>query len=351
MSKSPEIQGLRGVAILLVVTLHLIYAPFNFSPFRFGFLGVQLFFIISGYVVTQSALLSNRMGFFQKRIARIYPPLIIAILLNILLDFFDLVQNKQITSFNILFSGLLLEPRVLNILLDTQIQFIDPVYWTLVVEAKYYFLIGFLIYKLQNRTGFFIQGMSYLSFIFNCFNLSPHFWQSNVKLSTFVNAATITGIHYFSWFTLGMLFLRQKDFSTSKYYLLFFINILASVLQLIQFELAQEYFDSFVPVVGIILIFVFKYRKSKYINRFLISRILVHIGDASYTLYLLHFPMYFALDKVSFYLNFPIGIFRNLVFTLLIIGISIQFEKYFTSRLVALTRTKLLKQKLDYKSK
>ena len=69
----PHIEGLRGLAVILVVIYHL-----N-NNFYFGYLGVDIFFVISGYVITKSLIssfdhnssnvLSN---FYSKRILRIY---------------------------------------------------------------------------------------------------------------------------------------------------------------------------------------------------------------------------------------------------------------------------------------
>src|SRR5436190_6342563 len=71
----PALDGLRGIAILLVVLLH----NFGFmNYFFFGWLGVDLFFVLSGFLITN--ILLNTLGepnflknFYLRRILRIFP--------------------------------------------------------------------------------------------------------------------------------------------------------------------------------------------------------------------------------------------------------------------------------------
>jgi peptidoglycan/LPS O-acetylase OafA/YrhL len=77
-----EIQGLRGLAVCLVVAVH---AYHTYPLFRAGYLGVDVFFVISGFVITRMLLLEHlRTGsvsirsFYRKRWWRIFPPLVAA---------------------------------------------------------------------------------------------------------------------------------------------------------------------------------------------------------------------------------------------------------------------------------
>jgi peptidoglycan/LPS O-acetylase OafA/YrhL len=77
----PSIDGLRAVAVLAVITFHL--AP---AALPGGFVGVDIFFVISGYVVTMSlvgrlrqSLLQFILGFYARRILRIFPALLVCV--------------------------------------------------------------------------------------------------------------------------------------------------------------------------------------------------------------------------------------------------------------------------------
>lgn len=85
-----DIQGLRGIAIALVVLLHA-----GISGFQGGFVGVELFFVLSGYVVTESALRrepaklgENLKHFFVSRILHLVPAAAIVVVATLLGAYF-----------------------------------------------------------------------------------------------------------------------------------------------------------------------------------------------------------------------------------------------------------------------
>mgnify|MGYP000558919310 FL=1 len=104
----PDIQGLRGIAILLVVLLHA-----GVQGFGGGFVGVELFFVLSGYVVTESALRKdplalgvNLKNFYLKRISHLVPVATLVILATLFAAYFllgpafnsDLIQDARWSS-------------------------------------------------------------------------------------------------------------------------------------------------------------------------------------------------------------------------------------------------------------
>ena len=88
----PEIDGLRAIAVILVILYHCKIFIFEFEPFRGGFIGVDIFFIISGYLIS-SILINdysrqgkvNILNFIERRVRRIIPALIFFTLITILL--------------------------------------------------------------------------------------------------------------------------------------------------------------------------------------------------------------------------------------------------------------------------
>ena len=91
-----EILGLRGIAVLAVIIYH-----FNKSILPSGFLGVDIFFAISGYVITSSLFNNNfsnfskfLLSFYNRRFQRLFPALVVFILIfSLLISFFDLIRN------------------------------------------------------------------------------------------------------------------------------------------------------------------------------------------------------------------------------------------------------------------
>ena len=83
----PEIDGLRALAVLAVIINH-----FNKDFLPSGYLGVDIFFVISGYVITSSLVgrqsknfLDFVTGFYERRIKRLVPALVVFVLLTSLL--------------------------------------------------------------------------------------------------------------------------------------------------------------------------------------------------------------------------------------------------------------------------
>ncbi|MEO7208119.1 MAG: acyltransferase, partial [Steroidobacteraceae bacterium] len=85
----PEIDGLRAIAILSVLVFH-----FNRKLFGGGFVGVDIFFVISGFLITSILLNDFNQGqfsisrFYQRRIARIAPAFFVVLVLTLVAAYF-----------------------------------------------------------------------------------------------------------------------------------------------------------------------------------------------------------------------------------------------------------------------
>jgi peptidoglycan/LPS O-acetylase OafA/YrhL len=84
-----HIDGLRALAVLLVISLHL-----NFSIFSGGFVGVDVFFVISGFLISRVIITEiningsfNFLNFFCRRAKRLLPALMFTIILTWMLGF------------------------------------------------------------------------------------------------------------------------------------------------------------------------------------------------------------------------------------------------------------------------
>ncbi|MBD2792171.1 acyltransferase family protein, partial [Xenorhabdus szentirmaii] len=117
VSYKPEIDGLRAIAVIFVILFHI--NPNGLLPG--GFIGVDVFFVISGYLITgiiYNQTKENRFNyidFISARIARLYPALIVTIIITIFLgsllystNYFTNAVSTSLYSFlsisNILFS-------------------------------------------------------------------------------------------------------------------------------------------------------------------------------------------------------------------------------------------------------
>ena len=110
----PHIDGLRALAVLAVIIYHLEIKFFNFIFLPGGFLGVDIFFVISGYLISLIILqeLKIRRGkfsflnFYQRRARRILPALFTVMLFTMPFTFYFLIPNFLIDNSKSIVSSL-----------------------------------------------------------------------------------------------------------------------------------------------------------------------------------------------------------------------------------------------------
>ena len=83
-----DLQILRGIAVLLVLFYHL-----NFVGFGNGFLGVDLFLVLSGYLMANLAETTSPLEFYKRRISRLLPAYLVTILITSLIVLFLTVPS------------------------------------------------------------------------------------------------------------------------------------------------------------------------------------------------------------------------------------------------------------------
>lgn len=160
MKYRPEIDGLRAVAVIAVIFFHA-----GFKSFRGGFVGVDVFFVISGYLITTILLTEKDQGgfslvnFYERRARRILPALFLVVFVSLIYAWFWLLPTDMkdfsqsliaVSTFssNILFwqtSGYWDTTSELKPLLHT---------WSLAVEEQYYLffpLFLMLVWRYRRR--------------------------------------------------------------------------------------------------------------------------------------------------------------------------------------------------------
>jgi len=312
-----EIQLLRAVAILLVIGFHL-----GWRIFEFGFLGVDIFFVISGYFMYNIyfRLTENKLKtFYLKRIKRLLPAFLFTTLIGTL--FFLTIalpfERTLLVTHN-LYSNLVLS----NFYFWSQNQYftdgeLRPFlnFWSLALEIQFY-LIFPLVYKIimRSRIAFLlIFGFSLL--IYSTLNyISP-------ETAFFMMPARL-------WqFQMGMLvaYLLSKNeaakiiFIFSKIikfsiWLFFFLILLFS-----QFIEQQNFMLNVLVSLLTAIILGSSGLNQKSLN--VVDKVGLLIGKYSYSLYLTHLPVITIISYEPFKGNlFPKGFYQTFVAIFLFTG-------------------------------
>ncbi|MBT8078916.1 MAG: acyltransferase [Gammaproteobacteria bacterium] len=155
----PDIDGLRAIAVLSILFFHL-----GIDAFGGGYVGVDIFFVISGYLITSIIVREIASGdfsiaqFYERRARRILPALVVTLAATLLIGYLllspaqmrELAQSALATAFyvsNVFFffsSGYFDGPAELKPLLHT---------WSLAVEEQYYILFPFLMLLIARKAS------------------------------------------------------------------------------------------------------------------------------------------------------------------------------------------------------
>ncbi len=311
-----DIQFLRGLSVLLIFFFH-----FDQQLFKYLYVGVDIFFLISGYVITSSIFNSIKynnkfdlFGYFLKRIKRIYPALIFFLIcFNFL--FFSIIDytdgeyiQKWFSTLTSLFGisnfYYLLNPGLGYF--DSNIKWLQHT-WSLSNEIQFYILYGLLIFFLINLKNSINLRKStiYLITIISFFSLFCFFFGTHKFYSDYYSSFA-----RFWEFFLGALayLLNFKNIKLNKINFNYIIIIFLIFLTLLNF-FVKDLDHRIIISISIILvspaIFFKDYNYSAKTNP-----IMKFFGNISYSFFLWHLPIISFLKETTdvIYYNFIISL-------------------------------------------
>lgn len=297
-----EIDGLRAVAVLPVILFHA-----GFRAFEGGFVGVDVFFVISGYLITSIILADMQRGtfsiatFYERRARRILPALFGVMLCsmpfawywlmpNHLMDFSQSITAISFFSSNILFwqeAGYFATAAEFKPMLHT---------WSLAVEEQYYFFFPLFLMCLWQLRKRWIFGV--LLAVATCSLALSQWGAFNKPTATYFLLPTrIWELALGAMIAFFFLYRRkQSEVIVSNRTL---CEVLSG-LGLLLIGYAVYGFDkstpfpsvyALLPTVGTGLIIIFSSPET-FVGRFLSTKPMVGIGLISYSTYLWHQPLF-----------------------------------------------------------
>lgn len=296
----PDIDGLRAIAVISVFLYHL---NFPFTPG--GFVGVDVFYVISGYVILKGLAPDivekkfSLIGFYDKRLRRIYPALILVVALCLLVGYFVATPKEYVS---------LAETSAAALLSGSNIYFHDRLgyfaaagntlpllhTWSLGVEFQFYLLIPLLLLMTVRMSSnrkkaiiFALLAVVFASFFINIFSV---FVLLDTKFAFYMPMARFWEIGLG-----GLIACSDRKFQPSRALSNTLICVaiagLAVSFTLIDHNVSFPGVAVLLPVLATsILIFVVPRDGSIY-NSIVTSPPAQFFGRLSYSLYLFHWPL------------------------------------------------------------
>ncbi len=298
-----EIDGLRALAILPVLLFH---AGFKSVPG--GFFGVDIFFVISGFLITgiivnelQTLGKFSIIGFYERRARRIMPALFLVMVVMYPVGWFLLFPQQWATfseSFrwiiffgsNYFFLGKMgyFDPNIdLNPMLHT---------WSLAIEEQFYVFFPLILWAMWKlfKKKFWIPILAVLA-------VTSLIWAQNNY--AFDPTGNFYLLQYRAWELLAgaivaiYLSRRENGAHSSQLLSLFGLGMLVYSVTKIGSDHPHPGFITLVPVLGSVLVIAFA-GPGTLVNRLLSMKVFVGIGLISYSAYLWHQPI-FAFFRIS----------------------------------------------------
>jgi peptidoglycan/LPS O-acetylase OafA/YrhL len=300
VSRNINLDAMRGLAVVLVVMHHFVqyfsngYQKFQFSLLNeisqffleYGQYGVEIFFIVSGYVMySMYSDVENLGAYLVKRVTRLIPALWITISVNLLVLYMHgTIRTSDVLSS--ISSGFLIDPPIPNRIFDVKhFHWTDDSFWTLFVEIRFYVFFGitfYLLRKLSLETRIYlITGLIVISKILSLLLLV----NNNQSLSTLS--------HYFffpewsGFFLAGIWIGRASHVDTRKGKVVIYLGTSVLCLTWALTSFHNQFQTRTTPVSAIVIMFILVNVILK-IPRTIKVFIAQKLGAPSYVSYVIH---------------------------------------------------------------
>ena len=297
----PDIDGLRALAVVAVLLFH--YFPLSFKN---GFLGVDIFFLISGFLVT--SIIANNIKqntfsfgmFYLKRIRRLFPSLIIVLFVTTILGLVFFLSNELILYGKHLFSGAFFST---NFFLFKESGYFDkssdlkPLLhlWSLCIEEQFYLVWPLLIFALHRKNSrHLFPGVLVVSLISYCINW--HFSSKYPMFNFYLLPSRLWELGFGG--VLAILSNRSFQFQYKERYVALLTKYIFPItglllIMIVLFFLNESKVSTFsltnLSILGTTLIILAD--KESPVNKFFSYKVIVYVGLISYPLYLWHWPL------------------------------------------------------------
>lgn len=324
-SRIKGMDGLRGIAIIAITLFHMF--P---SVFRGGYLGVVLFFVLTGFLLVVSA--KKKMNqkefslrdYYLARIKRIYPPLLVMVFTTLGIYFIlakDALYNMKMQAFSILAGFNNWWQISQSIDYFTRIANTSPFshLWFLSIEMQFYVIFPLLLfgmYKLKDKKGESFTIKTMLGVTVGFALVMPILYLCGVNVTRLYYGTDTRVYSLFAGMLLGWIYTKEEETKKNFYISLSLIGILA---------VSYFIFDGRMPIVYLLVLAL-----TTILSMFLIEKtanssvsldvpILDWIGGHSYEIYLWQYPVIYLFQYKDWNKHFIIYLFEFVILIALVV--------------------------------
>ena len=306
-----EIDGLRTIAVLSVIIYHAQIVIFEHEFFKGGFVGVDIFFVISGYLISRILLSElfekgkiSFLQFYERRARRILPILFTVFIASFPLAYKYLLPNQFIEYALSILSATFFSSNIFfyftNIQYGAEDSLLQPFLhtWSLGVEEQFYILfpiVLLLAYKFAKNH--FITIIAVLILI----SLQYADWQStkNTQLNFFMLTSRLWELGIGSLLAFYELkYGRVKHELLNQTMPLLGLALIAHSIVFFNNQTPHPSLITLLPTLGTALIILYSVNKTDLVGKVLSLKPIVGVGLISYSMYLWHYPI-FAFARIS----------------------------------------------------
>ena len=307
----PEIDGLRAIAVGAVILYHAQINIFGHQPFKGGFIGVDIFFVISGYLITSIILkellttgLFSFKHFYERRVRRILPALLFVMFVSFPFAWMYLLPSSFIdfsksilyslgfsSNFYFHYSG-----QVYGALDGLFVPFLHT--WSLSVEEQYYILFPIVLLITFKYFRKYLINIIILGFVISL-GLAEWTSRNYPSISFYFIQTRMWELLAGSILAYFEITKGHRSQNRTLNLILPFIGLIFIGHSILFFNdrIFHPSFFTLLPIIGACLIIWFS-NQDELITKILSSKLFVGIGLISYSLYLWHYPI-FAFIKIS----------------------------------------------------
>jgi peptidoglycan/LPS O-acetylase OafA/YrhL len=308
MGKLKVLDGLRGYASLMLFLAHFpqvensriaqfIYHVVSYS--KMGYLGVDFFFVLSGFLITRIIINEKKLGkfcfknFYKKRVLRIFP-----------VYYFTLIMIGIFITWEKLFFTITFTYNYSYPFEKVRYPFEH--FWSLCVEEHFYILFPMFLYFLKLRNAQNIVQYYIPIFCIIAAFMTYVFFEKNIadKMVFSSSYCRILSLSFGSVFAFKETEIDKLNFTFKQFLIISAVAILIYTLGVKSDDLSSIFFPPIIRLISfsilssIIFIWVLKLEKKPSNLKCIFSNsVVTFIGGISYGLYLYHFPIIFIIGQ------------------------------------------------------